>query len=298
MSVAVCRELLPDLLGQDWVPLNREGKGSLLSAGLATIPSVTEVSRTSLLCGRLSQGTSADEQAGFEAHPVLRAHCKSGFPPILFHKSALRGEGDTVLAGDVREEIASPNRRIIGVVINAIDDQLLKGEQLDTRWSRDTIPVLPALLHEAKQSRRIVVITSDHGHVLDCGSVARPGEGGERWRVCRGCARRGRAAAEWAPGLDGRVECGDRPLVGEDPVRDQEERVSWRCFSPGDGDPDRGPCPFGRVSARVGRRAGRRAALVGGAGSRSRGYGEGSGPNETSKARADGPLVQHGRGEP
>ena len=99
MSVAVCRELLPDLLGQDWIPLNREGKESLLSAGLATIPSVTEVSRTSLLCGQLRQGSSADELAGFEAHPALRTHCKSGFPPIVFHKSALRGEGDAVLAG-------------------------------------------------------------------------------------------------------------------------------------------------------------------------------------------------------
>ncbi len=191
MSVAVCRELLPDLLGQDWIPLNREGKESLLSGGLATIPSVTEVSRTSLLCGQLRQGASADEQAGFEAHPGLRARCKSGFPPIVFHKSALRGEGDAVLAGAVREEIASADRRIVGVVINAIDDQLLKGEQIDTRWSRDTIPVLPALLHEAKLSRRLVVITSDHGHVLDSNAVCTPSEGGERWRNAGDTPREG-----------------------------------------------------------------------------------------------------------
>ena len=183
MSVAVCRELLSDLLGQDWIPLNRGGRESLLSAGLATIPSVTEVSRTSLLCGQLRQGASADERTGFAEHPALRAQPKSGYPPILFHKSALRDEADAVLAAEVREEIASPNRRIVAVVINAVDDQLLKGEQLDTRWSRGAIPVLPALLHEAKQSRRLVVITSDHGHVLDCRSVSRPGEGGERWRA-------------------------------------------------------------------------------------------------------------------
>ena len=215
MSVAVCRELLPDLLGQDWIPLNREGKESLLSAGLATIPSVTEVSRTSLLCGQLRQGASADEQAGFEAHPGLRARCKSGFPPIVFHKSALRGEGDAVLAGEVREEIASPDRRIVGVVINAIDDQLLKGEQLDTRWSRDTIPVLPALLHEAKLSRRLVVITSDHGHVLDSNSVCTPERGGRALAECGGCASGRRAAVEWAAGADCRIESGDRPLVRE-----------------------------------------------------------------------------------
>jgi hypothetical protein len=204
MSVAVSRELLPDLLGQDWIPLNREGKESLLSVGLATIPSVTEVSRTSLLCGQLRQGASADEVAGFEAHPGLRTHCKSGPLPIVFHKSALHGEGDAVLAAEVREEIASPNRRIVGVVINAIDDHLLKGEQLDTRWSRDTIPVLPALLHEAKLSRRLVVITSDHGHVLDSNSVCKPSAGGERWRK-----------AVTAPG-DGELRLsGPRVLIAE-----------------------------------------------------------------------------------
>jgi hypothetical protein len=204
MSVAVCRELLPDLLGQDWIPLNQKGQESLLSAGLATIPSVTEVSRTSLLCGLLRQGASADEQAGFEAHPGLRTHCKSGFLPIVFHKSALRGEGDAVLAGEIREEIASPDRRIVGVVINAVDDQLLKGEQLDTRWSRDAIPVLPALLHEARLSRRLVVITSDHGHVLDCNSACRPSEGGERWRNAVG-----------APGEGEQRLSGPRVLIGE-----------------------------------------------------------------------------------
>ena len=182
MSVAVCRELLSDLLKQDWIALNRGSSESFLSAGLATIPSVTEVSRTSLLCGRLKQGTSDDERAGFSAHPALLARSKVGYPPIVFHKSALRGEQDAVLAGDVREEISSPDRQIVGVVINAVDDQLLKGEQLDTRWSRDAIPVLPALLHEAKSAGRLVVITSDHGHVLDSHTTCKPSEGGERWR--------------------------------------------------------------------------------------------------------------------
>jgi hypothetical protein len=186
MSVGVSRELIPDLLGQDWVPLNREGRKRLLSGGLATVPSVTEVARTSLLCGMLRQGSLADEQAGFAAHAGLKARCKSGFPPIVFHKADLSDEGDAVLGGEVREQIASTDRRIVGVVVNAIDDQLLKGEQIDTRWSRDTIPVLPALLHEARLARRLVVITSDHGHVLDSGSTSKPGEGGERWRTAAG----------------------------------------------------------------------------------------------------------------
>jgi hypothetical protein len=186
MSVAVAHELLGDLVGHDWVPLNRVGQASLLSTGLATVPSVTEVSRTSLFCGELRQGTSSDERNGFAAHPALRAVSRAGHAPVLFHKPSLRDEGDSVLSAEVREQISSPNRRVVGVVVNAVDDQLLKGEQIDLRWSRDSIPVLPALLHEAKLARRIVVITSDHGHVLDSRTEFRAHEGGERWRVADG----------------------------------------------------------------------------------------------------------------
>jgi hypothetical protein len=183
MSVAVGRELLGDIVGQDWIPVGPEHRGSLFGAGLATIPSVTEVSRTSLLCGGLRPGSSADERAGFAAHPALRAASRAGHPPVLFHKASLQDEGDAVLAAEVRAEIASAQRRVVGVVINAVDDQLLKGEQLDTRWTRDAIPVLPALLHEAKVARRLVVLLSDHGHVLDARTKGLLREGGERWRL-------------------------------------------------------------------------------------------------------------------
>jgi hypothetical protein len=74
----------------------------------------------------------------------------------------------------------------VGVVINAVDDLLLKGEQVGHRWGRDSIPVLAALLHEAKLSRRLVVITSDHGHVIDRNSRFFAHEGGERWRTASG----------------------------------------------------------------------------------------------------------------
>jgi len=67
-------------------------------------------------------------------------------------------------------------------VINAVDDHLLKGEQLDLRWTRDEIKVFPSLLYEARSARRVVVLLSDHGHVLDNRTELRPGGGGERWR--------------------------------------------------------------------------------------------------------------------
>ncbi len=182
MSLAVCRELVTDLTRHDWVVLYREGQMSGVMAGLATIPSITEASRTSLLCGQLLRGTADDEKAGFAAQPALLTHCRSGSPPVLFHKASLREESDAVLASEVRQAIASPHRRIVGVVVNAVDDHLLKGDQIDTRWTRDEIKVLPALLHEAKMSRRLVVLLSDHGHVLDSQTEGKLCEGGERWR--------------------------------------------------------------------------------------------------------------------
>ena len=181
MSVAVCRELLADVTKREWVLLAEEGRGTMRS-GLAAIPSVTEASRTSLFCGTLRQGTAADEKTGFAQHAALLAHCRSGSPPILFHKLSLQESEDAMAAPEVRREIASSHRRVVGVVINAVDDHLLKGEQIDTRWTRDEIRVLPTLLHEARSAHRIVVLLADHGHVLDCRTDCRPHDGGERWR--------------------------------------------------------------------------------------------------------------------
>jgi hypothetical protein len=186
MSTAVCRELLAEIVGHEWVSLNRIGNSGQCATGLAAIPSKTEVSRTSLLCGELKQGGQLEEQKGFASHPALKAVCRAGQAPILFHKQALRGDDDAILAGDVRKEIGSSSRRLVGVVVNAVDDHLAKGEQVGHRWTRDSMPVLAALLHEAKLSRRLVVITSDHGHVIDTNSQYAGQEEGERWRTASG----------------------------------------------------------------------------------------------------------------
>jgi len=189
MSVAVARELLSDVASHEWTQISEPGR-SFNRAGLATIPSVTEFARTSLLSGKLTAGTQETERKEFEKHAGLLAHCRSGSPPVLFHKAGLSEEDDTVLAAEVRKEIASTHRRVVGVVVNAVDDHLLKGEQIDTRWTRDEIKVLPALLHEARIARRLVVLLSDHGHVLDCGAEGKLYKdelaGGERWRSAAG----------------------------------------------------------------------------------------------------------------
>lgn len=185
MSVAVCRELLADLTRHEWVAVCEPGRAFNRPA-IATIPSVTEFSRTSLLTGRLQSGGANEERAGFAENPSLVACCRSGFPPVLFHKPSLQESDDAVLSADVRKEIGNAHRKVVGVIVNAVDDHLLKGDQIDTRWTRDEIKVLPALLHEARTARRLVVLVSDHGHVLDCQTRARLCEGGERWRAAAG----------------------------------------------------------------------------------------------------------------
>lgn len=185
MSVAVCRELLTDVTRHEWLSACEPDR-SFNRPAIATIPSVTEFSRTSLLCGRLRQGAAQDERMGFAEHPALLPHCRTGYPPLLFHKASLQQAEDAVLAADVREAIGSPQGRVVGIVVNAVDDHLLKGDQLDIRWTRDEIKVLPSLLHEAANARRVVVIVSDHGHVLDCQMEAQAADGGERWRTDAG----------------------------------------------------------------------------------------------------------------
>ena len=80
MSMAVWRELAPDLAQQGWQEW-RQADGLVSGRALSTLPSVTKYSRTSLLCGRLIEGAQNTEKRGFQEHPELRA-----FKAALFHK--------------------------------------------------------------------------------------------------------------------------------------------------------------------------------------------------------------------
>ena len=70
----------------------------------------------------------------------------------------------------------------MATVINAVDDSLLKTDQLALRWNTNTVRVLPALLAAARDAGRVVVLTSDHGHVVEQGTSARPGGDSDRYR--------------------------------------------------------------------------------------------------------------------
>ena len=73
--------------------------------------------------------------------------------------------------------------------MNAIDDHLLKGDQVPHDWNIDGIRPLELLLDYASYAGRAVIATSDHGHILDRDTEARVIAGAkERWRPDNGDA--------------------------------------------------------------------------------------------------------------
>jgi len=180
MSYAVWHEIQCEVQDRTWKPQSwRDGVS--LPPAISVLPSATGFSRCSLLCGRLLTGGQEVEKKGFAEHRALLAVSKAGFPPLLFHKDEV-GSGSHNLSDGLRAEVRNENRRVVGVVVNVIDDSLTGPEQRLFHWTLDQIPILRTLLQEAEDVGRTVVITSDHGHVLDRGAVMRRNAGADRYR--------------------------------------------------------------------------------------------------------------------
>jgi hypothetical protein len=190
MSWAVSHELLPCLRRAHWQEMTWLEEGLPLPCLLAAIPSVTEISRTSLLTGQLRRGVDNDEKRHFAEHPALSAACARRHPPVLLHKAELTEGSRGGLSQQASQVILHAEKRIVGVVINAIDDRLAGAQQVRDRWTVEHIKPLGALLQAARDAGRVVVLTSDHGHVWHReDSVLRRTEGGERWRPASGAVQ-------------------------------------------------------------------------------------------------------------
>lgn len=179
MSFAVFRELSVDLTKHGWVMADPDGKPKIRLAA-AALPTITEHSRSALLCGRLDADVS--ELAGFAANVDLAEASSRLHPPRLFLKGDLTDPAEGGLSKEVRDEIGSPRRRVVGAVVNVVDDLLLKGDQISLPWKLDHLHVLHQLLDTAQAASRLVVLASDHGHVLDYQSELRAGGGADRYR--------------------------------------------------------------------------------------------------------------------
>jgi len=185
MGMAVFRELQTDLMGRGWVEIDSKDASQRLPV-IAALPTVTEVSRTSLLCGMLATGNFSDEKTGFSKHPSLVAGGARSKPPILFHKADLAGDGNAGVASKVVGAITDDKQRVVGVVINAVDDHLAKGDQIRVDWTVHRIKPLDELLAAASDAGRAVVVVSDHGHIPEHKTTGHGADSAERWREAVG----------------------------------------------------------------------------------------------------------------
>lgn len=158
MAAAIAAQLARELTGcGGWLEAGRRQDGR--EPALATVPSVTRVSRASLLSGTLVTGGQDQERSGFT---VFWGRRKTA----LFHKADLAPEPGRPLAAQVSDAITAPDT-VVAVVLNAIDDTLDKGKTGGPYWTVDEITYLRVVLDEARRAGRPVILTADHGHVLD-----------------------------------------------------------------------------------------------------------------------------------
>jgi len=135
MSWAVCHELLDDIRREHWFEATLSESSLPPLPVIATVPSITNFSRATLLSGKLTNGVQGVERRNFEDHPALKAVCDRKHPPVVFHKKEATEGMRVVVGDDLSEAIVSEKKRIVGVVINAIDDFLSKGEQMPMIWT-------------------------------------------------------------------------------------------------------------------------------------------------------------------
>ncbi|MDB5350150.1 MAG: PglZ protein [Planctomycetota bacterium] len=187
MSWAICHELLDDIRHEHWSVSTLDESAEPPRPVVAAIPSVTGVSRASLLSGTPTVGDAAVEARNFEANPHLKACCDKKHPPVLFHKKEVTEGARGAVGDELSGAILSPTRKVVGVVLNAIDDRLAGAQQIRDDWTIGRIGPLGPLLKLARDSGRVVILASDHGHVWhrpDARHVS--AEGGGRWRPTGG----------------------------------------------------------------------------------------------------------------
>jgi hypothetical protein len=183
LSWAIAHPLFETLRAGRWHEVTPEPEGRPLPPTVAALPTVTAVSRASLLAGQICRGDASKEKTWFAEHPALREASRAGAAPVLFHKAEIDDGGRGRLDPGVRAAIDSEKQRIVAVVVNAVDEHLAGSSQIEWSWTPERIRPLRDLLEAAFAARRIVAIAADHGHVLHREGDYRSAPGSEsRWR--------------------------------------------------------------------------------------------------------------------
>ncbi|MGV9435804.1 BREX-2 system phosphatase PglZ, partial [Nocardia sp. NPDC003648] len=168
MSAAIATELAGELRSSfsEFDPLPGTS-APMRRCMAAALPSLTTVSRTSLFAGKLMKGDQKTEKKLFPEHSFWGARRAE-----VFHKDNLRSKAGDRFGPDLSRALANPDCHV-AVVLNTIDDRLGKEAKLDdSGWEAREIGDLQALVSVATAQGMVVLITSDHGHVIDRNGIA------------------------------------------------------------------------------------------------------------------------------
>ncbi|MFJ9443200.1 BREX-2 system phosphatase PglZ [Kitasatospora sp. NPDC101235] len=226
MSAAIAAELGEELR-RSWAefdPLAGTAgeSGPVRRAMAAALPTLTAVSRTSLFAGTLMKGDQGDEKRIFPQHRFWK-----NAPAAVFHKDDLRSEETGSPFSGALSAALADERGHVAVVLNTIDDRLAKEQKLgDGAWTVGEVGGLAPLLRAARASGMTVLITSDHGHVVD-----RHGERVEAGSGVIGSARHrtpGGPVAEYEVELSGPRVVWPEPDAAIVALRDHDSRYTAR----------------------------------------------------------------------
>jgi hypothetical protein len=167
LSAGVGTEVMASVLsrtGDGWAEALLAGQ-SRRAAALAVLPTLTDVSRSSLLCGELRTGGQDAERRGYAA--LTQAHSLPD--AALFHKKPLDSSRlGYAVADDVAAAIADiTGKPLVTCVLNTIDDALDRSDPGGTEWGADAVKHLAPLLDRARHAGRVVILTADHGHIVE-----------------------------------------------------------------------------------------------------------------------------------
>jgi len=196
MSWAVTMQLLHRLEEEQWAPILWRPKGfharTHLPAVLAGLPTLTNVSRAAFFSGRASakdahKSTQEDARRWSMNKALINANDEAALPELILRNQLMDGES---LRPEVRKAVDS-DHAVVGVVVNAVDEELKGSSQVMRDFSTTVIKPLNGLINAAAGAERIVVLASDHGHVI--GDAMKPhgralagdAPSGKRWRTLR-----------------------------------------------------------------------------------------------------------------
>ncbi|HQA31351.1 MAG TPA: BREX-2 system phosphatase PglZ [Propioniciclava tarda] len=166
MSAATATEIIDDAIERHgWFEAALPTSASdARASAVAALPTLTSVSRASLLAGRLTTGEQGAERRDYAA----LTHSVGKIRAVLFHKKDV----DTLVPGwaigdEVGRAISDRDMQLVTVVLNTIDDALDRSDPAGTTWTADAVKHLEPLLARARAAGRTVVMTADHGHIVE-----------------------------------------------------------------------------------------------------------------------------------